>query len=160
MYQWAATRTPCEHTKNELPPPFFQWTHQKKQPPGAEPPEGLNRHNLRQPGPPEGHSSSNTEARTVLIPISTTPLLLPPSHSRSPAPPQKRIQVADVQDFRPCFYWLFSGFIQGWWSNKLVEVLKQWADNFPFLLFFSLFKQTKNMPCVALRADFSLWFLI
>lgn len=61
--------------------------------------------NVRQPGPPEGHRSADSEARTMLTPISTTPLLLPPSSSCSPAPPQKHVQAADVQeDSSPCFY--------------------------------------------------------
>lgn len=161
MYQRAATWTPCKHIKNQLPPPFFQRAHQERPPPGTKPPKGPKGHNLRQPQPPKGRSSPDTKARTVLIAISTTPLPLLSSHSYPPAPPQKHIQVAGVQeDFPPCFYWLFSGFIQWWRSDKLVEVLKQRADSFLFLLFFSLFKHTKNMPCVALRADFPSWFLI
>ena len=95
----------------------------------------------------------------MLIAISTTPLPLPPSHSRPPAPPQKRIQVADVQDF-PLFLLALFRLYTGVMEHKLVEVLKQIADSFPFLLFFSLFKQTKNMPRVALRAGFPSWFLI
>lgn len=65
-------------------------------------------HNLRQPQPPKGRSSPDTKARTVLIAISTTALPLFSSHSYPPAPPQKHIQVAGVQeDFPPFLLALF-----------------------------------------------------
>lgn len=99
MYQHAATCTPRMHIQNELPLPFFQWAHQERPPPpGAKPPGGSNGHNLRQPGPPEGHSSSNAKVRAMIIAMSTTPHPPHPSHSCPPAPPQKSIQVADVQE--------------------------------------------------------------
>lgn len=50
----------------------LKWTHQKRQPPGAKYSQKSNGHNLRQPGPLEGHSSSGTEARTMLILIWST----------------------------------------------------------------------------------------